>query len=109
MKLTFVYQQVDDLDAAVGFYRDDLRFDEAWREGDDTVAFWMPGREAQIMLSSTEQPTGAMYLVADLDAWMRDHPRVTVSVEKFSIPGGSVAGFDAPGGNTFYVFDQPDA
>jgi hypothetical protein len=65
MKLTFIYQPIEDLREAVAFHRDQLGFDEAWREGDDTV-------------------------------------------EKFEIPGGSVAGFAAPGGNTFYVFDQPD-
>lgn len=109
MKLTFMYQPIDDLRAAVDFHRDDLGFDEAWREGDDTVAFWLPGRVAQVMLSTTMQPAGLMYLVDDLDAWMRDHPTVAVSIDKYAIPGGSVAGFAAPGGNTFYVFDQPSA
>ena len=38
-----------------------------------------------------------------------DQPEVVTAVEKFEIPGRSVAGFAAPGGKTFYVFDQPDA
>ncbi|MEO7369846.1 MAG: VOC family protein [Ilumatobacteraceae bacterium] len=109
MKLTFIYQPVQDLEVAVAFHRDQLGFDEAWREDDDTVAFWLPGRVAQIMLSTTDQPAGPMYLVEDVDAWTREHPAVITSVEKFDIPGGSVAGFAAPGDNTFYVFDQPNA
>lgn len=39
----------------------------------DTVAFWLPDRSAQIMLSTTPQPAGPMFLVADLDMWARDH------------------------------------
>ena len=109
MKLTFIYQPIEDLSAAVAFHRDQMRFDEAWREGEDTVAFWLPDRSAQLMLSITKQPAGPMYLVDSLDKWMRDHPEVVTKVERFAIPGGAVAGFAAPGGNTFYVFDQPDA
>ena len=109
MKLTFLYQPTADLRAAVDFHRDELGLEEAWRDGDDTVAFWLPERVAQIMLSTTPQPAGPMYLVDDLDAWMRDHSGVPVSVDKFAIPGGHVAGFRAPGDNTFYVFDQPGA
>jgi hypothetical protein len=109
MKLTFIYQPVEDLLEAVAFHRDRLGFDEAWREGDDTVSFWIPDRSAQIMISTTKQPAGPMYLVESVDAWMRDHPDIVMSIDKFEIPGGSVAGFDAPGGNTFYVFDQSDA
>jgi len=109
MKLTFIFQPVADLAPAVAFHRDLLGFDEAWREGDVAVAFWLPDRSAQIMLSTTAQPPGPMYLVDDLDAWTSDHPGVVTIVEKYEIPGGAVAGFAAPGGNIFYVFDQPDA
>lgn len=109
MRLTFIYQPVQDLSDAVAFHRDAMGFDEAWREGDDTVAFWLPDRSAQLMLSTTKQPAGPMYLVDSVDAWIGEHPTVVTTVDKFEIPGGSVAGFAAPGGNTFYVFDQPDA
>lgn len=109
MKLTFIYQPIEDLDDAVAFHRDRLGFDEAWREGEDTVAFWLPDRSAQIMLSTTRQPAGPMYLVGSVDTWVREHPDVVTTVEKYDIPGGSVSGFAAPGGHTFYVFDQPNA
>jgi catechol 2,3-dioxygenase-like lactoylglutathione lyase family enzyme len=109
VKLRFVYQPVENVEEAAAFYRETLGFEEAWREGGITVAFWLPGRPAQVMLSTTKQPTGPMYLVDDLDAWVEDHPGIAVTIEKYAIPGGSVAGFEGPGGNTFYVFDQPDA
>jgi hypothetical protein len=109
VKLTFLYQPVVDLAEATAFHRDRLGFEEAWREGADTVAFWLPDRSAQLMVSTTPQPAGPMYQVDSVDRWMRDHPDVVTAVEKLNIPGGSVAGFAAPGGNTFYVFDQPAA
>ena len=108
MKLTFIYQPVNDLARAVEFHRDQLGFEEAWRESDDTVAFWLPDRSAQIMLSTVPDPAGPMYLVDSVDAWMSDHPGIA-SVEKSEIPGGSVAQFAGPGGNVFYIFDQPDS
>lgn len=109
MKLTFLYQPVTDLGEAVAFYRDRLGLEEAWREADDTVAFWPPDRSTQLMVSTTPQPAGPMYLVDSVDSWLHDHPDIATSVEKFDIPGGAVVGLAAPGGNTFYVFDQPDA
>jgi catechol 2,3-dioxygenase-like lactoylglutathione lyase family enzyme len=109
MKLTFLYQPVEDLAAAAAFHRDLLGLEEAWREGDDTIAFWLPDRSAQIMIATSPLPPGPMFLVENLDAWTADHPSIETTVEKSDIPGGAVAGFAAPGGNTFYVFDQPDA
>jgi hypothetical protein len=50
VKLTFLYQSVDDLDAALAFYRDVLGLAEAWREGDTTVAFELPGSPVQLMV-----------------------------------------------------------
>ena len=109
MKLTFLYQPVDDLAAAAAFHRDQLGWDEAWRESDDTIAFALPDGETQIMLSTSPMPAGPMYLVDDLTGWIRDHPGVELLVEPYEIPGGKVAGFSGPGGNTFYVFDMPEA
>lgn len=106
MKLTFFYQPVEDLAGAVAFYRDRLGFEEAWREADDTVAFWLPDRSAQVMVSTEQQPAGPMYLVDSVDAWMGDHPELDATVKKYEIPGGAVAGFAAPGSHTFYVFEQ---
>ena len=73
------------------------------------MAFWLPDRSAQIMLSTDGGQAGPMYLVDDVDGWIATHPDVVTAVEKFAIPGGSVAGFAAPGGHLFYVFDQPGA
>jgi hypothetical protein len=110
MKLTFIFQPVQDLAAAVAFHRDELGLTEAWREADDTVSFWLPDKSAQLMVSTeNEQPAGPMYLVESVDRWIADHPSVSTAVAKYEIPGGSVAGFAGPGGNIFYVFDQPDA
>ncbi len=109
MKLTFLLQPVADLGPAIEFYRDELGLEEAWREGDDTVAFWLPGRDAQYMVSITDEPAGPMFLVDSLTAWIAEHPDVVTVIERYDIPGGAVAGFRATGGNVFYVFDQPGA
>jgi hypothetical protein len=111
MKLTFIYQPVTDLATAVAWHRDVLGLEEAWREEDDTVSFWLPDRSAQLMVSTdtNQQAAGPMYLVNDLDAWIDEHPTIEITVAKYEIPGGAVAGFESPGGNVFYVFDQPDA
>lgn len=109
MQLTFLYEPTADPAAAAPFYRDVLGWEEAWRDGDKTVAFWLPGRVAKVMLSTTDQPAGPMYLVDDLDAWISEHDGVTLTIPSYAIPAGSVAGFADTDGNAFYVFDQPDA
>ncbi len=108
MKLAFIYQPVVDLAEAAAFYRDQLGFDEAWREAEDTVSFWMPDRAAQIMVSTDPGPAGPMYLVDSVAAWVAEHPQLVAAFDPYEIPGGSLAGFVAPGGNVFYILDQPD-
>ena len=108
MKLVFMYQPTDDLAGAVDVHRDQLGLDEAWREIDDTVAFWLPDRSVQIMLSATQQPAGPMYSVNDVDMWIGEHPDVVVAVDKFEVAGGFVVGLTAPGNNIFDIFDQHD-
>ena len=109
MHLVFLYQPVDDLEAAATFHREELGWEEAWRDGELTVAFWTPGHRAQVMLSTTPQPPGPMYQVEGLRAWIAAHPDIAVPIAPYAIPGGQVAGFEGTGGTTFYVFDQPDA
>ena len=106
MKLTFQYVPSPDLSAAVAFYGEVLGLDEAWREDDGTVAFWAPDRSVQLMVATTDQPAGPMYLVDDAAAWAAAHAGVPVRVPSYPIPGGTVAGFADPNGNVFYVFDQ---
>ncbi len=105
----FLYQPVVDLGAAVDFYVDVLGFEETWRDGDVSVGMRMPGGVGQVMLSISGKPAGAMYLVESLDAWIQEHPDATLAVERDAAGAGSVAGFRDPGGNIFYIFDQPTA
>lgn len=106
MELTFLYVPVTELAAAEAFYRDVLGLEEAWREGDGTVAFALPGSAVQVMVSTDPDPTGPMYLVDDVAAWQAEHSTVPVRVAQRQIPGGSVLGLADPAGNVFYVFDQ---
>jgi catechol 2,3-dioxygenase-like lactoylglutathione lyase family enzyme len=108
VQLTFILAPVPDLAAALPFYRDTLGLDEAWREGDRTVAFQLPGREVQIMVVADGDPAGPMYRVDSVMAFLADHPEIKFFMEPRPIPGGSVAGFHDPTGNVSYVFDQPE-
>jgi hypothetical protein len=109
MRLVFLYAPTRDLKGTAAFYRDELGWDEAWREGEDTVAFRVPGGAAQVMVSTTDQPPGPMYLVDDLAAFLAAHPAFTVTIAPYAIPDGEVAGVTDPAGNAMYFFDQPGA
>jgi catechol 2,3-dioxygenase-like lactoylglutathione lyase family enzyme len=106
VELTFILAPVPDLSAALPFYRDTLGLAEAWREGEDTVAFHLPDRTAQIMLVADGDPAGPMYKVDSVPAFFADRPEIKVVMPPRPIPGGSVAGFHDPAGNVAYVFDQ---
>jgi len=109
MRLSFVYHPTTDLPTAERFYREQLGLEEAWRDGDDTIAFAIPDSRTTVMVSTTPQPAGPMYLVDDLAAWTADHANLPIAVPRADIPGGAVTGFTGPDGFVFYVFDQPDA
>lgn len=109
MELKYLHVPVTDMAAAVAFYAETLGMEEAWREGEGTVAFWAPGRSVQMMLVQGGHASGPMYLVDDAVAWAAAHDHVPVRVPRYDIPGGSVAGYGDPNGNVFYVYDQKDA
>ena len=110
MQLKFLYHPVSDIEGAVTFFRDRLGFEEAWRDGNLTVAFRVPDGSALSdvlphrpatparCISSTTSTTGSPPTPASKSAWPGQRSL-----------GGAVAGFNSPDGNTFYVFDQPNA
>jgi len=115
MRLTFLYHPVDDLPKAIAFYRDQLGLDEAWREGDDTVAFKLPDSDIEVMLdrinptSAAAYERGGFFMVDDLGAWIDAHPEVTWVAAPFDIPGGRAATMHDPSGNAIHLFDQASA
>ncbi|MWV51428.1 hypothetical protein GRS96_19340 (plasmid) [Rathayibacter sp. VKM Ac-2803] len=105
MRLTFYFQPVEDLGAAVEHYLG-LGWTEAWREGEHTVAVQMPDVEVQLMLDDAEDWGGAgpMYLVENLSAWLAAHPASPAGAIT-EIPGGRVAEIAGPG-HAYYVFSM---
>ena len=106
MKPTFIFTPTDDLAATAAFYRDGLGLAESWREGDDTIAFALPGSELELMVSTSPGGHGPMYLVDSAADWVSAHPALEIAVPLEKIPGGATVGFTDPAGNAFYVFDQ---
>jgi catechol 2,3-dioxygenase-like lactoylglutathione lyase family enzyme len=109
MKLVFLYHPVKDLQAALAFYRDELGWDEAWREGDSTIAMQIPGSEVQVMLDGTDadSPHGAsgFYEVEDVDRFLADHgDRVNVMEAPVDLAPIRYASFTDPSGNLFRIF-----
>jgi len=111
MKLTFLYQPVDDLAAAVAFYRDELGLDESWREGDTTAAFRLPGTEVELMLDipagdGPEWRAGGFFAVDSVTDFVAKHPDIKWVGDVIDMPGGQAAAFLDPAGHTVHVFDQ---
>jgi catechol 2,3-dioxygenase-like lactoylglutathione lyase family enzyme len=108
MRLDFVYLPVPDLQPALALYRDQLGFDELWREGDLTVGLALPGTETAVMVDAAAEPgagPGPIFGVESVDAWL-DGRALDVTMPPTEIPGGHIMGFRDPGGNHVYVMDQ---
>jgi len=110
MKLTFLYQPVRDIKESVEFYRA-LGLDEAWREGDGTVAFKLPGSPVELMLDhvSGDSGPGGFFEVESVDKFVAEHQDFDWSGEIFEMPGGRGASFRDPSGNWIHLFDQSTA
>ncbi|PZF83452.1 VOC family protein [Jiangella anatolica] len=111
MKLSYIYVSVPDLKEALAFYRDELGLEEAWREGEGTVAFQLPNSPIQLMVdvppdSGENWSTGPFYEVDDLGKFVAEHGGLAWVGEPIEIPGGRSASFRDPGGNIMHVFDQ---
>ena len=108
MRLEFVYLPVPDLAAALALYRDQLGFDELWREGELTVGLGIPGTETALMIDAAAAPgsgPGPVFGVDSVEAWL-DGRELDVAMPPTEIPGGRIMAFRDGGGNQVYVLDQ---
>ena len=111
MKLEFLYAPTRDVAAALALYRDELGWEEAWREGESTVSLKMPGTDVQLMLVATEPDGdgafGPIFVHDDVKRFFAERPAaLRANGEPDEIPGGFLATFEDPSGNTIYVMDQ---
>ncbi|MET1006168.1 MAG: VOC family protein [Propionibacteriaceae bacterium] len=111
MKLEFLLVPTSDLGASLALYRDELGWQEAWREGDATVVLKMPGTEVQLMLDANDPtaPVGPLFIVDNLKDFHSGRPGgLRVTAEPEPIPGGFLATYADPAGTTLYVMDQSE-
>jgi catechol 2,3-dioxygenase-like lactoylglutathione lyase family enzyme len=111
MKLEFLHVPTRDLPAALALYRDELGWEEAWREGESTVSLKLPGTDVQLMLDAVEadgnSAFGPIFVVDDVNRFFAERPAaLRANGEPEEIPGGFLATFQDPSGNTIYVLDQ---
>ena len=109
MKFEFWYAPVADLSAALALYRDQLGWEEAWREGDDTVSLQLPGTEVQLLLDAAETTlaAGPIFVVDSVRDFQAGHGgSLRWRFPPFEIPGGLLGGFEDDSGNVLYVMDQ---
>ncbi len=101
MKLEFLYTPTRDLQASLALYRDELGWEEAWREGDSTVSLKLPGSDVQLMLDATEEDGegafGPLFVLDDVKRFHAERPDgLRVTSEPQEIPGGYLATFEGP-------------
>lgn len=114
MNLAFMYQSVDDLPTALAFYRDTLGLTEAWREGETTVAFELPGSTVQLMvdLQPDDHPkwrSGLFFQVPNVVEFVKQYAELNWLDEPMEVPDGMAATFTDPAGNAIHIFDESTA
>lgn len=112
--LCFFYLPVSDIKSVLSFYRDQLGLEEAWREGDSTVSFKLPGTDVQLMLdqdnTNLTDPAGPVFKIASVDEFFASQQEGIQFVrEPVDIPGGRWVGAKDTSGNGVYFLDQSKA
>lgn len=111
MKFEFLLMPTRDMAASLALYRDGLGWQEAWREGDATVALIIPGSDVQLMLDSNDPDAavGPMFVVDKVHDFHASRPsELRIKVEPDAIPGGYMATYEDSSGNPIYVLDQSE-
>lgn len=108
MKLCFLYHPVKNLKESLSFYRDVLGFEEAWREGEHTIALTIPNTEQRIMLEADEHEIGAggIFLVDNVDEFFKENQsKLNFIKTPVDIPPGRYAIFIDDSGNPIRILD----
>ncbi|WP_349408529.1 VOC family protein [Pseudalkalibacillus sp. SCS-8] len=110
MKLAFLCHPAKDLKKSLSFYRDVLGFEEAWREGDHTIALHLKkNEEVQLMLEDDEEgiPSGGVYIIESVDDFYKEYQsNLSFIKEPCDIPPGRYAIFNDLDGNPFRIIDM---
>lgn len=110
MNLAFVYLPVKDIKAALALYRDQLGFEESWREGDLTCGLRLPGTEVNLMIDQDAPPNdkpGPFFAVDSVDEfYAANRDKLAFNAPPKDIPPGRYASFDDPWGNRVHVLDM---
>jgi catechol 2,3-dioxygenase-like lactoylglutathione lyase family enzyme len=108
MKLVFLYHPVKNLKESLTFYREDLGFEEAWREGNHTVALKLPETEVQLMIEEDNEglTAGGVFLVDSVDEFFDEKKNMLRFIkEPIDIPPGRYAIYEDYSGNPMRIID----
>jgi catechol 2,3-dioxygenase-like lactoylglutathione lyase family enzyme len=108
MKLAFLFHPVKDLKESLNYYRNTLGMEEAWREGDHTVALHLPGSDIQLMIEDDENDIGAggIFIVDSVDAFYEENKdKLSFIKEPYDIPPGRYAIFTDASNNAIRIID----
>lgn len=108
MKLVFLYHPVSNLKDSLAFYRDTLGFEEAWREGEHTVALQLPGSDVRLLIEDDELglAPGGVFLVDSVDGFYKENKdQLEFIKQPVSIPPGRYAIYKDNSGNLLRILD----
>lgn len=108
MKLVFLCHPVDNIKESLAYYRDTLGFEEAWREGEHTVALQIPDSEVRLLIEDDEKELGAggIFLVESVDSFFNEKNDALEFVkEPIDIPPGRYAIYKDTSGNPIRIID----
>jgi catechol 2,3-dioxygenase-like lactoylglutathione lyase family enzyme len=108
MQLAFLCHPVKNLKESLVFYREVLGFEEAWREGEHTVALKLPGTEVQLMIEDDDEgfSTGGIFIVDSVDEFYESNKEQLTFVKyPCDIPPGRYAIFQDSSENPMRIID----
>lgn len=112
--LCFFLVPVRDIKKAKTFYRDVLGLEESWREGENTIAFKLPGSEVELMVDQIieggPEVPGPIFLVPSVDElYTSQKESIDFVSEPADTPDGRWVSAKDSSGNGLYFTDQSKA